>query len=147
MIESQLKVLVPGIEDARAPGVVGGLGRAPRPGDEHRRNGVKARVSRRVGVGVKLAEELDVERRFLSGLPEGGRLERLTVVDKAAGQSPAGWRIFSLDKDYPAHFSAIHQLDDDIDCRDGISESLTAHLATRPDKAILRATPKPCQSP
>jgi len=74
MIESQGKVPVPGVEDSRAPGVVGGLGRAPGPGDEHRRNGVKARVSRRLGVGVELAEELDFERCFLAGLPEGCRL-------------------------------------------------------------------------
>jgi hypothetical protein len=44
MVEGQPKAPVPGIDDDRGPRVVGGLRLASGPGDEHRRNGVKARV-------------------------------------------------------------------------------------------------------
>lgn len=61
MVEGQPKAPVPGIRDDRGPRIVRGLRLALAPGDEHSRNSVKPRVPRRVGVGVELTDELDVE--------------------------------------------------------------------------------------
>jgi len=137
MIEGQRQAPVPGIDDDRGPRIVVGLRLALSPGDEHRRNGVKTRVPRGVGVGVELAAELDVERCLLAGLADGGRFERLAVIDKAAGQGPAGRRVPALDEDDAPRLPAVHDFDDDVDGGHGISEFLTAHLASRSAKAIV----------
>jgi len=139
MVEGQMQAPVPGVDDDRGPRVVGGRRRALSPGDEHRRNGMETRVASGVGVGVELAEELDVERCLLAGLADGRRLERLAVVDEAAGQGPAGRRVLSLDEDDAPPFPAVHHFDDDVDGGDGVSEFLTAHLAARSVKAIVWA--------
>jgi len=139
MVEGQMQAPVPGVDDDRGPRVVGGRRRALSPGDEHRRNGMETRVASGVGVGVELAEELDVERCLLAGLADGRRLERLAVVDEAAGQGPAGRRVLSLDEDDAPPFPAVHHFDDDVDGGDGVSEFLTAHLAAQSVKAIVWA--------
>ena len=99
MIESERPAPVAGIDHDGRPGVVGGLRDSLGPGDEHRRDRVQARVPVRSGVGPELAEELDRKRRLLAGFPDGGRFERLAVVDEAAGQRPAGGRVLPLDED------------------------------------------------
>jgi len=139
MVEGQRQAPVPEIDDERGPRVVGGLGLALSSGDEHRRNGVKTRVPRGVGVGVELTEELDVERCLLAGLADGRLLERLAVIDKAAGQGPAGRRVHALDEDDAPRLPAVHDFDDDIDGGHGVAEFLTAHLAARLAKAIVWA--------
>ena len=139
MVEGQRQAPVPGIDDDRGPRVVAGLRRAFGPGDEYRRYRVQPGVSRGVGVGMELAEKLDVERGLLAGLADRGRLERLAAVDEAAGQGPAGRRIFSFDKDDALPFPVGHDLDDDIDGGHGVTEFLTAHLAPRSAKTIVWA--------
>jgi len=88
---------------------------------------MEARVASGVGVGVELAEELDVERCLLAGLADGRLLERLAVIDEAAGQGPAGRQVLSLDEDDATPFPAVHHLDDDVDGGDGVSEFPARH--------------------
>jgi len=139
MVEGQRQAPVPGIDDDRGPRVIGGRRRALGTGDEYRRNGMETRVASGVGVGVELAEELDVERCLLAGLADGCLLERLAVVDEAAWKGPAGRRVLAFDEDDTPPFPAVHDFDDDVDGGDGISEFLTAHLAARSAKAIVWA--------
>lgn len=127
MVEGQKQAPVPGIDDDCGPRVVGGLRLALGPGDEHRRNGVKARVASGVGVGVELAEELDVERCLLAGFADGRLLERLAVIDKAAGQGPAGRRVPALDEDDAPRLPAVHDFDDDVDGGHGVAELRARH--------------------
>jgi hypothetical protein len=127
VVEGQREAAVPGVDDGRGPGVVGGLRLSPGPGDEDRRDGVKARVPGRVGVGAELAEELDLERGLLAGLPERGRLEGLAVVDEAARQGPARRRVLALDEDDAPALPAVPELDDDVDRGHGVSESPARH--------------------
>jgi len=150
MVEGQPKAPVPGIRDDRGPRIVRGLRLALAPGDEHRRNGVEPRVPRRVGVGVELAEEFDVERCLLAGLADGRLLERLAVVDETAGQGPAGGRVLALDEDDAARFPAVHDFDDDVDRRHGATELRATHslsrLVTWPALPIVGADFSACQS-
>jgi hypothetical protein len=132
MVESQKQFAVPGIGDDRGPRVVGGFRLALGPGDEHRRNGVEARISSGVGVGMELAEELDVERRLLAGLADGRRLERLAVIDKAAGEGPAGRRVAALDEDNAPRLPAVHDFDDDVDGGHGVTELRARHSHSGP---------------
>ena len=127
MVEGQPKAPVSGICDDRGPRVVGGLRLALGPGDEHGRDGVEARVASGVGVGAELAEELDVERCLLAGFPDRGRLERLAVVDEAAGQGPAGRGVLALDEDDAPPFPAVHDFDDDVDGGHGVAELGARH--------------------
>ncbi len=143
MVESQGNIVRPRIDHHRVSGVVAGLRRASGLGDEHRRYRMQSRVSRGIGVSVELTEELDVERRLLAGFPDRGRLERLAVVDEAAGQSPAGRRVLALDKDDAPPLPAVHDFDDDVDGGHGVAEFLTAHLAARSVKAIVWARSAP----
>jgi hypothetical protein len=147
MVEGQSKAPVAGIDDRRGPGVVAGLRRACGPGDEDRRDGVEARVPPGVGIGEKLAEELDLERCLLAGLADRGRLERLAVVDEAAGEGPAGRRALALDQDDAALRSAVPDLDDDVDGGHGVAVSFAAHSVTRPGGAIVGVPLAACQSP
>lgn len=127
MIESERPAPVAGIGHDGRPGVVGTPGNALGPGDEHRRDRVQARVAVRSGVGPELADELDRKGRLLAGLPDGGRLERLAVVDEAAGQRPAGGRVLPFDEDDAALLPGAHDLDDDVDGRDGIPVAGAGH--------------------
>jgi len=127
MVEGQRQAPVPGIDDFRGPRVVGRPRRALGTGDEYRRNGMEARVASGVGVGVELAEELDVERCLLAGLADGRFLERLAVIDKAAGQGPAGRRVLALDEDDTPPFPAVHDFDDDVDGGHGVAELRARH--------------------
>jgi len=127
MVEGQRQAPVPGIDDDRGPRVVGGRRRALGTGDEYRRNGMETRVASGVGVGVELAEELDVERCLLAGLADGRFLERLAVIDKAAGQGPAGRRVLALDEDDTPPFPAVHDFDDDVDGGHGVAELRARH--------------------
>ena len=127
MVEGQRQAAVPGVDDDRRPGVVGGLRLPLGPGDEDRRDGVKARVPGGVGVGPELAEEIDVERGLLAGLPDGGRLEGLAVVDEAPRQGPARRRVLALDQDDPPLLAAVPDLDDDVDRGHGVAESPARH--------------------
>lgn len=88
---------------------------------------MEARVASGVGVGVELAEELDVERCLLAGFANGRLLERLAVVDEAAGKGPAGRRVFPFDEDDAPFFPAVHHLDDDVDGGDGVAEFRARH--------------------
>jgi hypothetical protein len=126
VIESERQAPVARVEDDRRPGVVGAFGSALGPGHEHRRDRMEAGVPRRVRVRAQLAEELDVERGLLAGFADGGRLERLAVLDKAAGEGPAGGRVPPLDED-DARPAAVADLDDDIDGRDRAAEFGTGH--------------------
>jgi hypothetical protein len=137
MVESQGNIARPRVDHRRVSGVVAGLWRALGPGDKYRRYRVQPGVSRGIGVGVELAEELDVERGLFAGFPDRGRFERLTVADEAAGQSPAGRGVLALDEDDAPPMPAVHDLDDDVDSGHGVAEFLTAHLAARPVKAIV----------
>jgi hypothetical protein len=127
VVEGQPKAPIPGVDDDRGPCVVAGLGFAPRPGDEHGRDRVQAGVAPGVGVGMELAEKLDVERCLFAGFPDRGLLERLAIVDEASGQGPAGRRVLALDEDDAPHVPAIHDLDDDVDRRHGVAEFLLRH--------------------
>jgi len=139
MVEGQRQAPVPGIDDDRGPRVIGGRRRALGTGDEYRRNGMETRVASGVGVGVELAEELDVERCLLAGLADGCLLERLAVVDEAAWKGPAGRRVLAFDEDDTSPFPAVHDFDDDVDGGHGVAEFLTAHLAARLAKTIVWA--------
>ena len=88
---------------------------------------MEARVASGVGVGVELAEELDVERCLLAGLADGRLLERLAVIDKAAGQGPAGRRVLALDEDDTPPLPAVHDFDDDVDGGHGVAELRARH--------------------
>lgn len=127
MIEGQRPAAVAGIGDDGRPGVVAAPGPARGPGQEDRRDGVEARVPGRVRVGPELAEELDIERGLFAGLPDGGRLERLAVVDEAAGQRPAGRRVLPLDEDDAPAPAAVHDLDDDVHRGERVAELAAGH--------------------
>ena len=127
MIEGQGQAPVPGIEDDGPPGVVGAFGIARGPGQKDRRDRVEARVARWVRIGPQLADETDVERSLLAGLPHGGLFERLAVVHEAARQRPAGGRIAALDEDDAAAPRAVHNLDDDVDGRERIAVFAAGH--------------------
>lgn len=127
MVEGQPKAPVPGIDDDRGPRVIGGPRGALSPGDEHHRNGVKARVASGIGVGAELTEELDIERCLLTGLADGRRLERLAVIDKAAGQGPAWRRVLPIDEDDAPRLPAVHDFDDDVDGGHGVAELRARH--------------------
>ena len=127
MIESERPAPVAGIGHDGRPGVVGSPGNALGPGDEHRRDRMQARVPVRIGVGPELADQLDRKRRLLAGFPDGGRFERLAVIDETAGQRPAGGRVLPLDEDDAALLPGGHDLDDDVDGRDGIAAAGAGH--------------------
>jgi hypothetical protein len=127
VVESERQAPVAGVEDDRRPGVVGAFGSALGPGHEHRRDRMETGVPRRVRVRAQLAEELDVERGLLAGFANGGRLERLAVLDKTAGERPAGWRVPPLDEDDTPSAAPVHDLDDDVDGRDRVAELGTGH--------------------
>jgi len=127
VIESERPAPVAGIGHDGRPGVVGAPGNALGPGDEHRRDRVLARVPVRIGVGPELADELDLKRCLLAGFPDGGRFERLAVVDETAGQGPAGGRVLPLDEDDAAPLPGAPDLDDDVDGRNGIAEAGAGH--------------------
>jgi hypothetical protein len=121
VVEDERPRPVAGIEDDGPAGIVGAARLARRPGHEDRRDRVEARVARGVRVGAQLAEELDRARGLFAGLAAGGRLERLAVLDEAAGQGPAAGRVPPLDEDDARPAAAAPDLDDDIDGRDGIA--------------------------
>lgn len=65
---------------------------------------------------MELADELDLERRLLTGFPERGGLQALSVIDEAAGQGPAEGRVPALDEDDPGRPApAGPDLDDQVD--------------------------------
>jgi len=128
VIESERPAPVAGIGHDGRPRVVGAPGNALGPGDEHRRDRVLARVPVRIGVGPELADELDRKRRLLAGFPDGGRFERLAVVDETAGQRPAGGRVLPLDEDDAALLPGSPDLNDDVDGRDGIAVAGAGHV-------------------
>ena len=127
MVESERQAPVAGVEDDRRPGVVGAFGIALGPGHEDRRDRMETGVARRVRVCAQLAEELDVERGLLAGLADRGRLERLAVLDKTAGEGPAGRRVPPLDEDDAPSAALVHDLDDDVDGRDRVAELGAGH--------------------
>jgi hypothetical protein len=150
VVESQRNIAIPGVDHRRVSGVVAGLRCAFGPGDEHRRYRVQPGISRGIGVDVELAAELDVERCLLAGFPDRGRLERLAVVDEAAGQGPAGRRVLTLDEDDAPPFPAVHHLDDDVDGGHGIAELPAWHgfsrLVSWPAAPIVGGSLRTCQS-
>lgn len=132
VIESQRDVDPLGIEKPRFPGVVAGPRDPPGPGDEDRRHGVEAGVPVRVRIGVELTEVFDLERDLLPGLPPGGLLERLPIVDEPARQGPARRRVLPFDEDDPRGLAAAGHLDDDVHGGHGIPElSMVLHVAGR----------------
>ena len=144
MVEGERQRPVAGVEDDGRPGIVGAPGVARGPGQKDCRDRVEARVARRVGVRAELADELDVERGLLAGLADGGRLDRLAVIDEAAGQGPAGGRVLPLDEDDAAPPAAVHDLDDDVDGRERVAIRAAGHPAWS-SGAIVRAKPGGCQ--
>ena len=128
MVEGQGPDVVPRIGDDGRPGVVGPLRHARSPGQENRRDGVEARIARRVGVGAELADELDIERGLLAGLSDGGGFERFAVIDEASRQRPTGRRIPPFDEDDAPDPPPGHDLDDDVDRRDGITVLAAGHF-------------------
>lgn len=128
MVEGERPSPVPGIEDDRRLRVVGAARPARGPGQENRRDGVEARVARRIGIRAELADELDVERGLLPGLPDGGRLERFAVIDEAAGQGPAGGRVLALDENDAKALPAVHDLDDEVDRWERVPELAAGHV-------------------
>jgi len=106
---------------------------------------VQPGIALRVGIGPELAEELDFERGLFAGLADGRRLERLPVVHEAARKGPAGRRVAAFDEDDPQRSPAVHDLDDDVDRRDGIAVLRAAHGFARGNSFILGALFSPCQ--
>ncbi len=145
MVEGERPRPVAGIEDYRCLRVVCAARPARGPGQEDRRDGVEARVARGIGIGAELADELDVERGFLTGFPDGGRLERFAVVDEAAGQGPAGGRVPALDENDAAAPPAVHNLDDDVDRRERVPELAARHRGCRSFGPIVGAGDRNCQ--
>lgn len=143
MVEGQRPAAVPGIGDDGPPGVVGAPGAARRPGQEDRRDGVEARVAGGVRIGPELAEELDVERGLLAGLADGGRFERLAVIDEASRQGPARRGIAALDENDAPPPPPGHDLDDDVDGRERVAVLAAGHGG--PSAAIVGARSRPCQ--
>lgn len=146
MVEGERPLPVPGVEHDRRLRVVGSPGIARGPGQEDRRDRVEARVARRVRIRAELTYELDIERGLFAGLADGGRLERLAVVDEAARQRPAGGRVLALDKDDAPAPSAVHDLDDDVDGGEGVSELGAGHGVARSSGVIVGAPRQGCQS-
>lgn len=149
MVEGQRKRPVAGIDDPRLLGVVARFGSPLGPGHEDRRNGVETGVPGGVGVGPQLADELDLERGLLAGLPDGGLLEGFAVLDEPAGQGPAGRRVAPLDQDDTTDPTAVHGLDDDVHGGQGVSESGSPHrfLLGRPERRpfIVGGPVRACQ--
>jgi hypothetical protein len=129
VVEGERPRPVAGVEHDRRFRIVSSPGIARGPGQEDRRDRVEARVPRRVGIRAELAHELDIERGFLAGFADGRRLERLAVVDEAARQRPARGRVLALDEDDAPGPSAFHDLDDDVDGGEGVSELGAGHRA------------------
>lgn len=127
MVEGQQPAAVAGVGHDRPAGIVAAPGEARGPGHEHGRDRVQAGISRGVGIGPELADELDLERGLLTGLPHGGRFEGLPVVDEAAGQGPAGRRVAAFDEDDAPAAASGRDLDDDVDGRHGIAELGAGH--------------------
>ncbi len=69
--------------------------------DEDGADGVAARVAARVGVGVELLDQAHVEPGLLVRLAHRRGLERLALVDEAAGQRPAARLVPALDEHHP----------------------------------------------
>jgi len=103
-------------EYADRPGVGRGPRAAGRPGDKHGGYVMPARVARRVGIAVKLAEQLHVQGGFLPGFADGGRFQGLSIIDIPARQGPAVGRVATLDQNDPR----LLEFYDNIDCRDGV---------------------------
>jgi hypothetical protein len=146
MVESQPPAAVAGIEKNGLAGVIAASGIARGPGHEDRRDGVEAWIARGVRIAAELRDQLDVERRFLAGLPDGGRLEAFAVVHEAPGEGPAGGRIPPLDENDAAASAPVHDLDDDIDGREGVARRAAGHNADRPFGSIVGAAAVGCQS-
>jgi len=120
VIEGQGRGQVPGGEDVRGGGIVGGL-KFPLPfGEKDRRNSVPSLVPGRIGVAVKLADQAYGETGFLSSLPDRRCLEALTGFNETSRQGPARGRVFPPDKD-----NASTVPENEINCRDGVF--LSAH--------------------
>ncbi len=127
MVEGQRQAPVAGIEDDGPLGVVGAPGFAGGPGQEDRRDRVEARVPAGIRIRAQLPDEHDVEGGLFAGLADGGRLERLAVVDEASRQRPAGRRVPAFDEDDAAAPPAGHELDDDVDGRERIAVLRVSH--------------------
>lgn len=86
--------------------VVGASWLAARRGDKNRGDRVVAGIAPRVGVAVKLLDQLDVERRLLFGLSYCCPFQAFPIIDEPSGQRPTVGRMLSLDKHDPAvrHF-------------------------------------------
>jgi len=138
MVEGERPGPVPGIDDDRRAGVVRPLRRPRGAGQENGRDGVEARVAGGIGIGPELPDELDVEGRLLAGFPDGGRLERLAVIDEAAGQGPAGGRVLALDEDDAAPAAAVPDLDDDVDRGERVAGPGTRHREIRPSGSLYK---------
>ena len=88
------------------------------PADKNDRNRMATWVATGIGINMKLANELDLERRFLPRLPLRGLLHRFTLVHKSPGERPSEWWVLSTheyDIPCPAH------LDHDIYRKLGLS--------------------------
>ena len=127
MVEGQRQAPVAGIEDDGPLGVVSPAGVTLGPGQEDRRDRVKARVPGGVRIGAQLPDEIDVQRGLFAGLADGGRFERLAVIDEASRQRPAGRRVPAFDEDDAAAKPAVHDLDDDVDGRERIAVLRVSH--------------------
>ena len=145
MVKRERPRPVVGVEHDRRLRVVGSPGVALGPGQENRRDRVEARVPRRVRIRAELADELDIERGLLAGLADGGRLQGLAVVDETARQRPAGGRVLALDEDDAPAPSALHDLDDDVDGGEGVSELGAGHRDARSSGAIVGVPAACCQ--
>lgn len=127
MVEGERPAAVPGIGDDGRPGVVAALGPTRRPGQEDRGNGVDPRVPGRVGIDADLTDEFDLEGGLFAGFSHGRGLDGLAVVDEAAGQRPAGRRVFPFDEDDALDPPAGQDLDDDVDRRERVAELAAGH--------------------
>lgn len=146
MVEGQPPAAVAGVEKDGLAGVIAASGIARGPGHEDRRDGVEAGVARGVRIGAELRDQLDVERRLLAGLPDGGRFEAFAVVHEAPGEGPARGRVFALDENDAAASAPVHDLDDDVDGREGVARRAAGHGVDRPFTSIVGAAAGDCQS-
>lgn len=116
MIEREGRGQVGPGKDADGPGIVVGAWFSLGGRYVDGRYRVMPRITTGVRVGMKLPDEPYAKRCFLGRFPDGGLLQRLTPLDKTAGNRPAGGRVLAFDQDNP-----IGQLDDYIYGRIGIA--------------------------
>src|SRR5579862_1038737 len=98
VIECQGRRRIARIEESTIFRIIGRYRGAARPSDVHGGDGLAAWVAIRPRINPQQCAQLDVERDFFLRLADGGLLDRLAKIDKAAGNRPSFGKIFALDQ-------------------------------------------------